>query len=122
MEDQTGRAVDLAEGVLQDGALVRGVLEAVCQEAGVPLHWGQGDLDRGVKVDRDLGGEVPGSQEAGVPCFREGEVSCDRAEEVHRGRLGGVGRHQGEDSTCSEAAEGSPYYVVEGVLLVRAEG
>ena len=121
MEGQTGRAVDLAKGVLQDGALVRGVLEAVCQEAEVPLRWGQEDLDRGVKVDRDLGGEVLGSREAGVPCFREGEVSCDLAE-VHRGRLGGAGRHQGEDSTCSEVAEGSPYYVVEGVLLVRAEG
>jgi hypothetical protein len=83
---QTGRVVDLAKEVLRDFAQVQGVLKAVCQEAEVPFRWGRGDLDQGVKVDRDREGEgeVLDSREAGVPCVREGAASCDLAGEVHR--------------------------------------
>ena len=121
MGGQTGRTVGLAEGFLRGSALVHGVLEAMCREVEVPFHWGQEDLDQGVKVGEDLWGEALGSRGAGVPRVREGEVSCDLADEVHQGRLGVVDRHQGEDSSCSEAAEGSSYYVVEAALLVQAE-
>ena len=94
----------------------------MCREAAAPYRWGQEDLDRGVKVSQDLEGEVLGSREAEVPCVREGGVSCDPAEEVHRGRLGGADRHQGEGSSCSEAAEGSSHYVVGTAPLVQAAG
>ena len=81
---QTGRVVDLAKEVRWDFAQAQGVLKAVCQEAEVPFRWGRGDLDQGVKVDRDREGEVLDNREAGVPCVREGAASCDLAGEVHR--------------------------------------
>lgn len=69
-----------------------------------------------MKVGRDLLGEVLHNREAEVPCIQGEAASCDLAEGVH------WDQHQGEDSSCSEAAGGSSYYVVEVVPLVQAEG
>lgn len=42
-------------------------------------------------------------------------------EEVHLDRLEAADRHQGEDSSCSEAAGDPSYYVVKEVPFVQAE-
>ena len=84
----------------------------------VPSRWGQGDLDQGVKVGRNLLGDFLDNPEVGVPCVREGAPS---AEGAHRDRLEAAGRHQGEGSSCSETAGGSSYYVVEVASFVQGE-
>lgn len=57
-----------------------------------------------------------------VPCVREGTASYDLVEGVRRVRLKVADRHQGEDSSCSEAAGDSSYYVVEAAPFVQGEG
>ena len=74
-----------------------------------------------MKVGWVLWGDVLDNREAGVPCVREGAASYDLAEEDHRDRPEAVDRHQGEDSSYSEAAGGSSYYVTEAVPFVQAE-
>lgn len=74
-----------------------------------------------MKVGQGLWGEVLENREAGAPCVRDGVASCNLAEEVHWDRLEVADQPQGEDSSCSEAAGGSSYYVLEAAPFVQAE-
>ena len=78
--------------------------------------------DQGTKVGRDLLREVLDSQDEGVPYVQEGAASCDPAGEVHQDRRGTADQHQGEDSSGSEAAGGSSYYVVGAAPFVQVGG
>lgn len=112
------RPADLVK-VLRGAAPVQGVLEEI-PKVEVPFHWGRGGLDQGVKVGGDLWLEALDNQEAGAPCVRE-EASCDLAEGVHRNHQETADQDRGEDSSCSETAGGSSYYVVEVAPFVQVE-
>ena len=118
---QTVRA-DLAKEVLLGVALALGILGGTHRKVEARFHWGQKCVDQGVKVGRDLSGEVLDSRGVGVPSVREGAASCDPVEGVRQGRREVGEQHQGEDSSCSEAEGGSSYYVVEGAQSVQVEG
>ena len=49
-------------------------------------------------------------------------ASCDLVEGVHQGRQEAADQRQGVDSSCSDAAGGLSYYVVEVAPSVQAEG
>lgn len=107
------RPADLAK-------VLRGAVPEETRRVVVPSHWGRKSLDRSVKVGGDLWGKALDNREAGAPCVQE-EASCDSAEGVHRNHQEAADQHQGEDSSCSETAGGSSYYVVEVAPFVQVE-